>query len=142
MRALSGKKRQDFWQNMLANSDPYFTTLQYFNNLNSTSSLNYFNVFCHVTLKKKYLRCYLQFNIKLYLIGKGKEYPFEKKIFRSQETHNIPPQKKNLKSIFCIKFFKILKNVIQLGNFFILGDMVVRNFFHQYLSKKKKIKSF
>ena len=33
--------------------------------------------------KNSYLWCYLQFNIKLYLIGKGKEYPFEKKIFRS-----------------------------------------------------------
>ena len=29
--------------------------------------------------KNSYLWCYLQFNIKLYLIGKGKEYPFEKK---------------------------------------------------------------
>ena len=28
--------------------------------------------------------------MKLYLIGKGKEYPVKKKIFRSQETHNIP----------------------------------------------------
>ena len=44
-----------------------------------SSSPNYFNVFCHVTLKKSYLWCYLQFNIKLYLIGKGKEYPFGKK---------------------------------------------------------------
>ena len=68
------------------------------------SSPNYFNVFCPCNFKILYLWCYLQFNIKLYLIGKEKEYPFDKKIIRSQETHNIPPQK-NLKSIFCIKLF-------------------------------------
>ena len=32
--------------------------------------------------------------MKLYLIGKGKEYPVKKNIFRSQEIHNIA-QKNN-----------------------------------------------
>ena len=80
--------------------------------------------------------------MKLYLIGKRKEYPFEKK--KNISVVGNPwyfATKKLRKHILHKIFLKILKNVTQLENFVILGDKVVRISFHQYLSKKKR-KSF
>ena len=53
----------------------------------------YFKYFWPRNFKKLYLCCYFQFLTKLYLIGKGKNQTFCKKIFRSKETHNIPQKK-------------------------------------------------
>ena len=59
----------------------------------------------------------------------------EKKIFRSQETHNIP-SKKNSKAYLCKNFFQILeKNAILPGNLSILCNMVVTNIIFQNLSQ-------
>ena len=54
---------------------------------------------------------------------KGQRLNFQKKIFQSQETHNIP-QKKLTRHISAKKFFKFIKNVILPGNVSILCNMV------------------
>ena len=65
----------------------------------------------------------------------------EKKIFRSQETPNIPQKNKKInKAYFCIIILKkIFESVIWLEKMTVLCNAVKIIFFLQYLSKTPKM---
>ena len=71
------------------------------------SSAYFLSIFDHATLKN-YISANIYSSISSYTsLERAKIKLSEKKIFRTQETHNIPPKKIN-KAHFCLKIFSNL----------------------------------
>ena len=103
------------------------------------SSERILSIFDHATLKN-YISAVIYSSISSYTsLERVTIKLLEKKIFRSQGTHNILHKKKKTRHIFRQLFVKKLKSVILPEKLYILCNTVQLIFFLQYLSKTARI---